>query len=105
MSSAWGAHVNWSSSAMEQKINRHVWLRPLLMKTPISINEHGDITSFASVEEAEMSMEPIDVERGEYIVTDAAGQQLSLEVIIESKPLFWGLWEVQVKKVRIKDAR
>lgn len=76
----------------------------LLMKTPISINEHGDITSFASVEEAEMYMEPVDVERGEYVVTDASGRQFSLEVVMEYKPLFWGLWKTRVKKARIRNA-
>lgn len=75
------------------------------MKTPISVNERGDVTTFASVEEAETYMEPVDVERGEYVVVDATGQQLSIEVVTEGTPLFWGLWKAQVKKVRITDAR
>jgi hypothetical protein len=36
----------------------------LLMKTPVIINERGDISVFASVEEA-TCMEPVDVEHGE----------------------------------------
>ncbi|MFN9389606.1 MAG: hypothetical protein ACK52I_00280 [Pseudomonadota bacterium] len=71
------------------------------MKTPILINEHGDISTFASVEEAESYMEPIDVERGEYVVTDADGEPLSVGVVTEEVPLFWGLWKGRVKKVRI----
>lgn len=71
------------------------------MKTPILINEHGDISTFASVEEAESYMEPIDVERGEYVVTDADGKPLSVGVVTEEVPLFWGLWKGRVKKVRI----
>jgi hypothetical protein len=72
-----------------------------MMKTPILINEHGDISTFASVEEAESYMEPIDVERGEYVVTDADGEPLSVGVVTEEVPLFWGLWKGRVKKVRI----
>lgn len=71
------------------------------MKTPILINEHGDVSTFASVEEAEAYMEPIDVERGEYVVTDADGRRLAVEVVIEETPLFWGLWKTRIKKVRI----
>ncbi len=73
------------------------------MKTPISINEHGDMSTFASVEEAESYMEPIDVQRGEYVVSDADGQPLSVGVMTEEVPLFWGLWKGRVKKVRITD--
>lgn len=71
------------------------------MKTPISINEHGDISTFASVEEAESYMEPIDVERGEYVVTDADGLPLSVGVVTEEVPLLWGLLKGRIKKVRI----
>ncbi|MDR0234445.1 MAG: hypothetical protein LBI31_06580 [Zoogloeaceae bacterium] len=74
-----------------------------MMKTPISvlINDTGEIETFASVEEAESGMEAIDVENGEYVVTDADGLPLSVEVVIEEAPLFWGLCKVRVKKVRI----
>ena len=73
------------------------------MKTPISINDHGDVSTFSSVEEAETYMEPIDVERGEYIVTDADGRRLAVEVVMGEVPLFWGLWKTRTKKVRIAD--
>lgn len=71
------------------------------MKTPIAINEHGDISTFDSIEEAERYMEAVDVERGEYVVTDADGHRLALKVVVEEVPLFWGLWKTRVKKVRI----
>lgn len=48
-----------------------------------------------------MEMEPIDVQRGEYVVTDADGLLLSVGVVTEEVPLFWGLWKGRVKKVRI----
>ena len=73
------------------------------MKTPISINENGDVSTFASVEEAETYMEPVDVERGEYIVMDADGRRLTVEVVMEEALLFWGLWKTRIKKVRIAD--
>lgn len=75
------------------------------MKMPILVNEHGDISVFASVEEAESYMESIDVEHDEYVVTDAAGLPLSVSVVIEEVPLFWGLWKGRVKKVRISGMR
>lgn len=71
------------------------------MKTPIFIHENGDISSFASVEEAESYMEPIDVEHGEYVVTDSDGHVLSVSVVIEKVPLFWGFWRARTKRVRI----
>lgn len=72
------------------------------MKTPILINEHGDISSFASIEEAESYLEPID---GEYVVTNADGRPLSVVVVTEDVPLFWGLWKICVRKVRITGLR
>ncbi|MDR2880423.1 MAG: hypothetical protein LBV29_00780 [Azoarcus sp.] len=73
------------------------------MKTPISINERGDISIFASAEEAESYMEPIDVERGEYVVTDADGLHLTVDIVVKEVPLLWGLWKGRVRKVRIID--
>jgi hypothetical protein len=73
------------------------------MKVPISVNNRGDVSTFASVEEAEACMEPIDVERGEYVVTDADGRRLEVDVVLREAPLFWGLWRTHIKKVRIVD--
>jgi len=72
------------------------------MKLPISIIEkNGDVTVCATIREAEIEMEPIDVERGEYIVTDGDGLPLSVSVVTEIVPFFWGLCKSHVKKVRI----
>lgn len=73
------------------------------MKLPISIYNRGDVSTYASIEEAELDMEAIDVEHGEYIVTDADGCRLAVDVVLQEVPLFWGLWTTRVKKVRIAD--
>ncbi len=72
------------------------------MKMPIMVNENGDVSTYASVEEAEKNMEAIDVENGEYVVTDGDGRQLTLKTVIEEMPVLWGLWKARVKKVRIE---
>lgn len=74
------------------------------MRTPISIVEmNGDVATYGSIEAAEMDMEPIDVERGEYVATDADGRRLIINVVVEEVPLFWGFWKARVKKVRLFD--
>lgn len=73
------------------------------MKAPIHLNENGDVTTFDSIEEAEAYMEPVDVEHGEYVVSDAAGKQLLAVVVIEEARLFGGLWTTRVKRVRIRE--
>lgn len=74
------------------------------MKTPITIDENGDISIFATVEEAEHYMEPIDVEHGEYKVFDADGRQLLVEIYTEKSALLGGLLKNRLQKVRIRDA-
>jgi hypothetical protein len=73
------------------------------IKLPITITEkNGDTTTCNSIAEAETEMEPIDVENGEFVVTDATGRQLHVEVIIE--PSSWVLrlpGDGGMKKVRI----
>ena len=73
------------------------------MKLPIIVKENdcGDINVFATIEEAEAYMEPVDVENGEYTVTDADDQLLEVRVIIEEIPLFLGFWKRRVEKTRI----
>jgi hypothetical protein len=71
------------------------------MRAPIYVDENGDITSFESVEEAQMYMEPIDVRNGEYVVRDADGRTLKVDVVVDSVPRFWGLWSSRVDRVRI----
>jgi len=48
------------------------------LRAPIVVNEHGDISVFASVEAAACKLEPIDVENGEYVAYDGDGFLLQL---------------------------
>lgn len=73
------------------------------MKAPIYLNENGDVTKFDSIEEAEAYMEPIDVEHGEYVVSDAEGKQLVAVVVTEEGRLFGDLLKTHMKRVRIKE--
>jgi hypothetical protein len=74
------------------------------MKLPITITgRNGDTSTYSSVHEAEMDIEPIDVEQGEYVAVDADGRRLVIEVVMGDVPVFWGLWKTRVKKVRIAD--
>lgn len=75
------------------------------MKLPITlIEKNGDRTSYLSIEEAELAMEPIDVYGSEYRVQDADGQEMAIQVVEESRSIFFGLLKVRVKKVRIQTA-
>lgn len=71
------------------------------MKLPITIDEHGDVTTFDSVEAAELYMEAEDVERGEYRVIDGDGRLLALRVDLIVVSILFGLWRTTVKRVRI----
>jgi plasmid stability protein len=55
------------------------------MKTPIFINESGNVLVFESVEDAERYIEPIDVINEEYVGYDSAGRRLALRVTKENK--------------------
>lgn len=71
------------------------------MKLPITIDEHGDVTTFDSVEAAELYMEAEDVERGEYRVIDGDGRLLALRVDLIVVSILFGFWRTTVKRVRI----
>jgi hypothetical protein len=74
------------------------------VKLPVSIiDAHGEVSVYASVHEAEVEMEPIDVENGEFVVKDATGRHLTPVVVTEEMPLLWGLMRGAVKVVRIVD--
>jgi hypothetical protein len=78
-------------------------VRPILMKLPITlIEQNGDRTDYSSVEEAELAMEPVDVQNGEYVAQDADGQTLVIRVVEEPTPVLFGLLRAQVKKARIR---
>ena len=48
------------------------------MKPPIIVNEHGDVSFFASVAAAAAYLEPVDVRNGEYVVYDSSGSVLQV---------------------------
>ena|SRR5690606_9792484 len=48
------------------------------MQPPIFLDEHGDISLFASVEAAARYVEPVDVRNGEYAAYDSSGFLLKL---------------------------
>lgn len=75
------------------------------MKLPITlIEKNGDRTNYTSVEEAELAMEPVDVQNGEYLAQDADGQALVIQVVEEPTPILFGLLKARVKKARIQRA-
>jgi len=51
----------------------------ILMKAPIVVNEHGDVSVFETVEHAARSLEAIDVANNEYVAYDSEGRLLVLE--------------------------
>ena len=53
-------------------------LTRLGVRPPIILNEHGSIDVFQSTEAAEIYMEPIDVENGEYVAYDSEGRLLRI---------------------------
>jgi hypothetical protein len=49
------------------------------MKFPLVFDEHGDVSLYWSLEDAERSIESIDVRNGEYVAYDANGRCLLLD--------------------------
>ncbi len=68
-----------------------------MIKIPIRVDESEELTECRSVAEVEAKLEPIDVPNGEYVVTDADGRSLHLEVVRERRPWFFGLFTVDVE--------
>jgi hypothetical protein len=50
----------------------------ILIEPPVIVDETGPIYVFESVEDAEIGLEPIDVEDNRYIAFDSAGRLLRL---------------------------
>lgn len=53
---------------------------------PIIVDENGDVTVFASLRDAEMYVEPVDIANGEYRFYDATGLVLSGEAHTKHPP-------------------
>jgi hypothetical protein len=51
------------------------------MKPPITIDDHGDISIFEAVEDAESYVEPIDVTSGDLVAYDSEGRLLRGQVV------------------------
>jgi hypothetical protein len=54
------------------------------MKTPIIVDDNGDINAFDTIDSAEKYLEPYDVDREDCAVYDGDGQRLRLR--LESRP-------------------
>ena len=50
------------------------------MRPPIVVNEHGDVSAFASVADAARKLEPVDVQNNEFVAYDSDGYRLALVV-------------------------
>lgn len=51
------------------------------MKFPIIINDHGDVSTYDSVEAVELDLEAVDVKNNQFNAYGRDGQLLALEVI------------------------
>lgn len=69
------------------------------MKAPIFIDNNGDIRVFASVQDAENWIEPIDVRDNEYEAFDSEGRRLRLTVQKQEGFLRFGREYVQITEV------
>lgn len=71
------------------------------MKPPIIINDHGDISIFRTVEDAENYLESPDVLAGQYAAYDSVGRLLRLEAPKAKKIGILGFSITSVDKVTI----
>ena len=51
------------------------------MKPPITVDDHGDLSIFEAVEDAENYVEPIDVTSGDLVAYDSEGRLLRGRVV------------------------
>jgi len=72
-----------------------------LIIAPVIVDDHGDVDFFASVEDAELYLEPWAVEAG-FAAYDSEGRLLELRVQRRESPLFFGLIRTKVDHVLIE---
>ncbi len=73
-----------------------------MIKLPISITDsNGTVETFDSLEDAERSLEAVDVLANEYRACDACGTALMLRVEKQKVRLWYGLVESEVDVVKI----
>jgi hypothetical protein len=72
-----------------------------LIIAPVIIDDQGDLDFFASVEDAELYLEPWAVEEG-FTLYDSEGRLLELRVERRESPVLFGLIRSKVDHVRIE---
>jgi hypothetical protein len=72
-----------------------------LIIAPVIVYDHGDVDFFASVEDAELYLEPWAVEEG-FTAYDSEGRLLELRVEGRESPDLFGLIRSKVDHVRIE---
>ena len=70
-----------------------------MIKLPIIIDEHGDISVFMSIAEASDYIEPIDVRNNEYLAYDSEGR--CLELSIESE-IIKGIFNRSINQEKVQ---
>ena len=63
-----------------------------------------DINVHASIEDAQLHLESIDVKNNEYTAYDFEGRLLALNVVSDKTPVLFGILQTRVERVRIQEA-
>ena len=76
------------------------------IKPPVVIVDRrgNDINIHASIEDAQLHLEAIDVKNNEYRGYDSEGRLLALDVVIDKTSVLFGLFQTSVERVRIRQA-
>ncbi len=72
-----------------------------MIVAPVIVDDHGDVDFFASVEDAELYLEPWAVEEG-FTAYDSEGRLLELRVERRESPSFFGLIRIKADHVLIE---
>lgn len=72
-----------------------------MIVVPVIVDENGDLDFFASIEDAELYLEPWAVEEG-FTAYDSEGRLLEIGVERRESPFLFGLWKTAVDDVVIK---
>lgn len=76
------------------------------IKPPVVIVDRrgNDISIHASIEDAQLHLEAIDVKNSEYRAYDSEGCLLALDVVIDKTSVLFGFFQTSVERVRIRQA-
>jgi hypothetical protein len=72
------------------------------VKTPIIVDEEGDLAFFRNVESVERYLEATDVQDGRYSAYDSEGRRLRLTTRQELRPVLFGLFRVRSERVVVE---